>query len=159
MMAKIEYMENPLRSIVIIDPVDLEKIKKHLEEEYSDYPAVNHQELLKEYVKSLTDIHYGDCCCVPMTCSKCMAEYALGIDTLVGLGKHEAYYIFCEFGSFVDEHYQDTKTIDQVIDSLSKEKDYSDVIDPRLVPHIPRWKQQRKNAHDWLVRYKKEFLP
>ena len=43
--------------------------------------------------ESLTDIHMGDCTCVPLTCIKCLTEELLNINTIRGAGKHILYKI------------------------------------------------------------------
>ena len=45
----------------------------------------------------LSGCHVGDCTCVACSCSKCWAEGLLGIDTIPGLGKHQASHISDEF--------------------------------------------------------------
>ncbi len=48
-------------------------------------------ELYQYFIGDLEDnSHCGDCTCFAASCSKCQAEHLLGIDTIKGLGKHEA---------------------------------------------------------------------
>lgn len=60
------------------------------------------QHMLSYYLDSLSDSHWGDCTCVPCSCTKCHAERMLGIDTTPGLGKYAGYYIANAF-SFYDK--------------------------------------------------------
>ena len=94
----------------------------------------------------------GDCTCVPCTCYRCLVESMLGIDTIKGLGKHEANAVqgaFCKDGK---------KTIEEAIATLEADKEY---IKPATWPdsvgyeiHIPRWESERKRATEWLKKYK-----
>lgn len=103
--------------------------------------------------------HAGDCTCLPMTCSKCHAEYLAGIDTLEGLGKHESGLIFELFGIEGD------KPIDAVISELAsyspkREGEWLKFPEEEFLKHLPRWREEAKAAHEWLVRYRAEkFSP
>jgi hypothetical protein len=102
--------------------------------------------------------HVGDCTCVPCSCFKCAAEYTMDIDTIKGLGKHEAAMI----GSYFSPHHDfDERTIDDVLEKL---KNYEPVKGPawdrytqeEFDKHVPRWKQEAQNAYKWLLNYKNE---
>lgn len=96
--------------------------------------------------------HGGDCTCWAASCMKCMAEYALGINTIKGLGQHEASNIMGVFQKY--------KSIDDAISYLTTDKEY---VKPDNWPdsvgyevHIPRWDAERVRALEWLRNYKKE---
>jgi hypothetical protein len=111
-------------------------------------------EEIQSYIKELDYPHMGDCTCVPCTCYRCVVESMLGIDTIKGLGKHEANNVLGVFGK------DGTKTIDEAIATLEADKEY---IKPDTWPdsvgyeiHIPRWESERKRAIEWLKKYKEE---
>ena len=103
-------------------------------------------------IQSLKSEHAGDCTCIPCSCEKCIAEEYLGIDTISGLGKHEA--------AKIQGAFKLGKTIDNAISILSEEKEY---IKPDTWPdkvgwecHVPRWKKERESAVKWLTDYKQK---
>lgn len=111
-------------------------------------------EEIQGYIKELDYPHMGDCTCVPCTCFRCVVENMLGIDTIKGLGKHEANNVLGAFGK------DGKKTIDEAIAVLEGDKEY---IKPDTWPdsvgyeiHIPRWESERKRAIEWLKKYKEE---
>lgn len=106
------------------------------------------------YANALKEDHVGDCTCVPASCLKCHAENYLDIDTLEGLGKHEAGKIFGAFGAFEED--SPTRSIDDVLEIL---KNY----DPKAnwegwEAHAPRWIEEAKRAYEWLLNYKNTKL-
>lgn len=111
-------------------------------------------EEIKNYISYLDTTHMGDCICVPCSCMRCFVEAMLGINTLRGLGKHEANNVLGAFGK------DEKKTIDEAITTLEADKEY---IKPDTWPdsvgyevHIPRWESERKRAIEWLKKYKEE---
>lgn len=116
------------------------------------------------YEEELQSGHIGDCTCFPASCSKCRAESLLGIDTIKGLGKHEA--------SNIDSHFWDSSTKPYTRKSLTinellakLEIPYSwETRNPvwdkypreQYESHIPRWEEERKNAITWVKKYKEE---
>lgn len=132
---------------------DLEVIKKKVDKWGEICNLEVESEEIQGYIKELDYPHMGDCTCVPCTCFRCLVESMLGIDTLKGLGKHEASAVLGAFG-------KDTKTIDEAIATLEADKEY---IKPDTWPdsvgyeiHIPRWESERMNAIVWLKKYKEE---
>jgi hypothetical protein len=109
-------------------------------------------ELTDVYAAELASVHCGDCTCVACSCTKCRAEALVEVDTIPGLGKHEASYI----GRFFDPNGQPQPTIDEV---LAKLADYEpkDVQEWGL-PHVDRWREEARCAHEWLVSYKREHF-
>lgn len=115
---------------------------------------VDHEDV-QMYVEELQCSHGGDCVCWACTCFKCLAESYLGIDTIKGLGQHEAAKIMSAFGDKGD------RTIDEALDVLKTPYDYEkrhsswDKI-PReeYEKHIPRWEAEKKRAIEWLEKYK-----
>lgn len=112
--------------------------------------------LFKLHMDDLVGYHVGDCTCVPCSCSKCWAENLLGIDTIKGLGKHEASKINSAFGR------QNEKTLDEVIASLEDYEPKPFEANPAFKnwtkedhdKHIPRWREEGKRAHIWLINYR-----
>lgn len=120
------------------------------------------------FIGELLDIHIGDCTCCPSSCSKCHAEYLLGVDTIKGLRKHEANLIGSLFGSGPT---QPQRSLDEVIALLEEMVKTPIVYDESKVGkswpledraayeyHIPRWTQERVNALEWLKSYKAEHF-
>lgn len=102
--------------------------------------------------------HCGDCTCLPASCSKCHAEYLLGIDTIKGLGQHEASKIN---SYFTPHHNFDERTITEVLDCLKhyepvRSGDWENYPQEYFDSYVPRWKQEAKNAYEWLLNYKNE---
>lgn len=111
-------------------------------------------EQLAYYTAALTEKHCGDCTCVPASCSKCYAESLLGIDTIRGLGKHSAYKI--------DSAFAGGASIDEAVERLAN---YQPKYDPNSKwpredweKHVPRWVEEGKRAHAWLVAYRDEHF-
>ena len=107
------------------------------------------------YVSELKGEHDGDCVCVPCTCSKCYAERVLGIDTLPGLGKHEAHKIRSAFS-------REGATIDDVVRRLAEfepvYKHSPTWPEEEWRKSVPRWKEEARRASVWLETYRKERL-
>lgn len=107
--------------------------------------------------------HCGDCICVPCSCSRCWAESIVGIDTLPGLGKHQA--------SGVDKAYRDqfreegTRSIDNSIERLRNFDarkaiaDWGSEVLARYTPEdiddlVERWTREHAQGLEWLVSFK-----
>ena len=102
------------------------------------------------FIGDLAGSHLGDCTCFPMSCDKCIAEDILGIDTLKGLGKHEAYKISAAF-DYKDGDEWRSRTLPEVLEIL---RTYA----PKptwegSAEYIPRWTEEAKRAHEWLSNY------
>lgn len=116
-------------------------------------------ELLECFLTDLMGAHSGDCTCVPASCIKCHAESILGINTIVGLNKYSANKISAAFGK------NNEKSVDEALDSLlnykpiisTQEQEKWDKIGG-YEKHLPRWQLEAKNAYDWLLKYKIEYL-
>ena len=114
-------------------------------------------EEIQSYIGYLNTSHMGDCTCVPCSCMRCYVESMLGIDTLPGLGKHEASNVLGAFGK------DGKKTIDEAIEALQTPHNYETRHSswdkyPReeYEKHIPRWDAEQKRAAEWLKKYKEE---
>lgn len=105
------------------------------------------QILYDHYISELDLDHIGDCTCFPSSCSKCHLEHLLGIDTIKGLNKHEAYKIEMAF--------RKVKTCDDAIAYL-KNEEYSE--ENKLSPYYLKWKKESANALIWLIDYKETKL-
>jgi hypothetical protein len=108
---------------------------------------------LAHYVQALAEEHCGDCTCTPCSCMKCHAEGLLGVRTIAGLGKHEAVKIQTAFSG---------RDLAGAIEFLAK-YDVGPCPDrwetERWELHKPRWIEEAKIAHLWLVKYKAEYFP
>ena len=109
-------------------------------------------ELTADYASELASKHCGDCTCVACSCPKCYAENLVGVDTIPGLGKHEALYIG---GAFTAKDGI-VRTLDEAVTALA---DY----EPKDVkawglPHVDRWREEAKRAHEWLIAYQREHF-
>ena len=133
---------------------DLEVVKKEIGK-WGDICNLSvDSEEVQYYISYLDTEHMGDCTCVPCSCLRCRVEEMLGIDTIKGLGKHQAYKVQGAFGK------DGNKTIDEAIASLEQIPEYKK---PDSWPdsvgydvHIPRWESERKSAAVWLRKYKEE---
>ena len=110
------------------------------------------EERAGEYADELALVHVGDCTCIACSCLKCHAERLIGVDTIPGLGKHEASYIG---GNFTSKDGV-PRTLDEVIAHLA---DYEPKDVPEWgLPHVDRWREEAKRAHAWLVAYQREHF-
>lgn len=93
--------------------------------------------------------HCGDCTCVAASCLKCHAERLLGVDTTAGLGKHEASKIGCAFrdGATIDEAVQRLADYVPTWNETWRDRATFDL-------HVPRWIEEGKRAHAWLIAYR-----
>jgi hypothetical protein len=116
------------------------------------------------YISELENgYHCGDCTCIPCNCLKCYAEYILGIETIKGLGKHEASNIDSLFTRMNGRYFPfDIRTIDEVLNELKNHKvaeikpeDWN-ITQKQYEYHIPRWEREYKNSYNWLLKYKEE---
>lgn len=115
--------------------------------------TIEHEDV-RAYEEYLQMSHGGDCTCIPCACVKCLAEEALGISTIEGLGKHSASKIM---GAFSDD-----RTIDEAIERLEKKPSYEKpeawkgFTQEEYEKHIPRWEREREAAAKWLKTYKED---
>jgi hypothetical protein len=115
------------------------------------------KEIASSYIEALTkESHEGDCTCVPCTCSKCLAEEYLGIDTIKGLGKHEAYKINAAFAA----------TNGSIVAAMQHLDNYNPTPNGNWKRNLdawneclPRWKTEAANAAVWLRNYQNEHFP
>lgn len=119
-----------------------------------------------ELIEELQRYHVGDCTCIPCSCMKCHAEFIAGVDTIKGLGKHEASKIDSFFikGNYMSPF--DVRTIDEVLEKLKNYKvepfEENEVWNKnpdskeRYEYHSPRWLKEAENAYKWLLNYKEE---
>lgn len=136
------------------DPLDLDYVKGIVGNwgEICDL-TVNSPEV-QNVIEDLKYTHAGDCTCIPCTCTRCIAEDMLGINTIEGLGKHSAYRAQEAFGG------DGKRTIDEAIESLTEPKEYvmrdawKNFSRAEFEKHIPRWEKEREAAAMWLKAYK-----
>lgn len=134
---------------------DIEKAKKSLDPNYWDESDDDDKtqldkscmEDLEVYLTHLSSKHVGDCVCIPCSCIKCHAENMLNIDTIKGLGKHQAHYIDLAF------NYKNN-----IEDALYYLKNYQEITDLKKNEHnkqyINRWLKEASEAYEWLLNYK-----
>lgn len=122
-----------------------------IENEIRDFNNIEDlvEERFTEYSKILQDgySHLGDCTYQACTCSKCLAEDLLNINTIEGLNPAQAYRIDCAF--------KDANNIDQAILNL---KNYNPKGPGFEEYYYEIWKNEAAKAHDWLVSYKNNQL-
>lgn len=102
--------------------------------------------------------HCGDCTCFACSCSKCHAENLLGLDTIKGLGKHEANRINSAFTPKGEKFptRENQQTIDQAIRSLDE---YVPTIAWKgAEAHFERWLEEGIRARKWLKQYRDEHF-
>lgn len=110
------------------------------------------------YLEELTNAHCGDCTCVPASCPKCAAERVLGLDTIKGLGKHEASKIFGAFGG-----WENNRTLDEAIAYLESYKPvrgeaWLKYPQEDFDRHVQRWTEENKRALAWLKQYRDDHF-
>ena len=109
-----------------------------------------------QYISYINESHFGDCTCVACSCVRCWIEDMLGIDTMKGLGKHQANKVLGVFGK------EGNRTIDEAIASLEQPTSYvktdawKSFTQEQYESHIPRWENERVTAVAWLKKYKEE---
>jgi hypothetical protein len=106
-------------------------------------------------IAGLSESHAGDCVCFSCSCIKCCAEEILGVNTIMGLGGHQANQIMGAFSG------GDTP-IDQAILKLATDREYTKTplwdkwTQEEYDKLVVRWKSEQKSALEWLIKYKKE---
>lgn len=115
------------------------------------------------YEEELQSGHCGDCICFACSCMKCWAESLLDINTLKGLGQHEASKIdSCFTDTSAEPWSRRNMTAAQVIEELSKpiprEKNehWKNSTQEQWDACIPRWEKERERALKWYQNYIKE---
>lgn len=125
-----------------------------ISDEYNkDKPSLINQtvdERHKTYLDALQGSHDGDCICHACSCIKCHAEQLLGVDTILGLRKHQAAAIHQACGGWKEQI-----PIEQAIKTLEEYDAHK---------RIPQWKGEQKwydkwnldhkQAAEWLKMYK-----
>ena len=114
-------------------------------------------ELLEYYIVELRAGHAGDCTCFPASCCKCHAEGLLGINTIEGLGKHEAHKILAAF-SYKDGETWKERSLGEAMAILQKSNAAWQVSTDQS-PHAPRWKAEAGRALEWMEAYVAKHLP
>lgn len=172
----IERMSTSVRNDVLYDYIFL--LRVYVDEEGNSYNPQKAIETLKnfsyktieadvdeqvnQYILALKDIHGGDCTCVPCSCTKCFAEYSLGINTIEGLGKHAANYINSAFYKEGPEY----ASIDEALEYLLNYKvapydpnsSWKNMGKEYYDSWISKWESDAKKAYGWLLNYKNTKL-
>jgi len=154
LMLKIEELKDRLIAVHVYlqegQFFDLNKARKAVEQVDSDESLdARVNQLHSWHLEALAGSHGGDCTCDPCSCPKCIAENILGIDTIAGLKKHEA--------NKIESAFRRGKTLSKTIEELANYAPES--CWPGAEAHFERWRQEAKNAHDWLVKYRDEHFP
>jgi hypothetical protein len=136
---------------------DLKKARKSVEPTYylGDDPNGLDQhvdKLLNLYVSDLKSYHAGDCTCVPMSCSKCLAEELLGIETTKGLGKHMANKVKAAFGENNEQSKEEALEYLRTYNPTCMHESWKGKED-QFKFHLPRWQAEAKAAYEWLLQY------
>jgi hypothetical protein len=138
----------------------LQELKPAYELEYKDdaelIELLAKQFYFEDYLAELTGHHAGDCTCIPCTCMKCMAEDALGVNTIKGLDKQGAHRI--------DSLMRQGLTLSQTIDALENPTFERATTGARWTEgefnkHLPRWTADSKKAAEWLRKYRDDHFP
>jgi hypothetical protein len=116
---------------------------------------------LAHFINALVDMHDGDCTCVPGSCLKCHAEDFVGVNTLPGLGKHEAYKIKA---AFYNKAGTQESTLEEAIMKMelpynpTKGVGWESCSDEAFQSHMPRWKAEHEGALEWLKKYRDQHF-
>lgn len=118
-----------------------------------------HRKEAAYYAGALASTHIGDCTCDPASCMKCAAEALMNINTISGLGKHEA--------NKVRGAFRDGRSLAEAVDYLRTHDPDDAGPDSWKSKHpemwadsVPRWREEQRRAYEWLVRYQAEhFAP
>jgi len=102
-------------------------------------------------------VHVGDCTCLPSSCGKCHAESVLGVDTIRGLGKHEAARLQSLFGGYGGAPERGISEViqmltEQIGQPFAKPEKWPDKVG--WEKHIPRWTEETRRALRWLTEYR-----
>lgn len=134
---------------------DLDEIKRQVDRWSAICNLEIDSEEVQMYIYGLSTPHMGDCTCVPCSCIRCQVEEMLGINTLQGLGKHQAYKVQGAFGK------EGSKSIDEAINSLNKpytienrSDSYRDYSEEDYNNLLVRWNSERESAIRWLQQYR-----
>lgn len=169
----IKYNANPLKTEVILDPVELLAIRYYLiserlsevcSEVYDALEIKSAHEIkdilgnkwryvdedvggeVDEYVQALKSTHFGDCIAMPTRCMKCVAEDVLGISTVEGANREMLAHIAISQAIVGDD-------IDVVIQDLTNKKEKY-----KADEKLQRWAHNCEEACVWLQEYKKKHF-
>ena len=150
------------------DPKDIERYSIYVKQ-YDDIAhdedevSARIDERVADYEAELQSGHLGDCVCFACTCSKCWAEHLLDIDTIAGLGSHEAHNIdMCFTDTSTKPWSRAERTAAEALEELAKPhsrvkpEDWKNHTQEEYESHIPRWEEERERAFKWYQNYVKE---
>lgn len=143
---------------------DLDKVaeaadhKYYMAEKHGDRTPLDDRvdKIHKYFIEALVNSHAGDCTCLPCPCEKCWAEHLLDIDTIKGLGKHPAHYLFDAFGETPKNNWKNQRNIHEAIQYL---ENYVPTANWKgWEQHADRWKSEASEAAKWLKQYRKQHF-
>lgn len=149
-MLKIIWNENPLKSVIKLTDEGQEFLYKQVAEDLKFDEIETVSEINRFYgyaLNSLSEEHCGDCTCIPASCSKCIAEYHLGVTTLDCSKK---------IGSNIARVFDLVDTIEEAIEY------YETWPDPKIIKTeqslFDIWTKTARDTADWLKTYRSEKL-
>ena len=177
---QINWNQNPLRTQVILDDNDKEKlflrlkidhllgvsrltrlklVKGNVEEALRTLKHINPsncdlEEKVSSLIDTLLDIHCGDCTCVATSCEKCYAEDLLRIDTIKGLRKYSGYILDGMF----KKHPHISDVLNDLKEPIVYEKTHKWKIfsNEQFEKFSRGWADDRKATFKWLEQYKSQ---
>lgn len=146
---------------------DLKEAKKYLipdyylDEDDVEKSPINKRTdlLLKHFIEELNSFHMGDCTNVACSCSKCLAEDKIGINTLSGINSNQI--------NLINEAFQNVENnsivnaisyINNLQLNLKNFENYNWEKIGGYEQYLEKWNQNKIKAHNWLLAYKEKHF-